>query len=62
MKTKVIAEFTKWNGEKEEHEIEREWIDDIVFAVEAQMFVSIKDKFSIQGGNFSHVDIYEVVA
>ncbi len=56
---RYIAELTKWNGEKETIKIKKEWIDDIVFAVQSQMYVNNKDtKLEIHGGNYSHVDIY----
>lgn len=58
---KYIAELKRWNGEKEEVEIKKEWINDIVFAVESQcLFVNNKEGFEINGSNYCHVDIYEV--
>jgi hypothetical protein len=57
----IIAELKTWNGKIIKEEIKREWIDLIVVAIENQMFVkSNKDKFSINGKDFKHVDIYEV--
>lgn len=58
---KIIAEFTRWDGEKETMEIERAWIDDIVTAVEAQ-YTIINNQLGIiiKGGTYCHVDIYEV--
>ena len=56
---RYIAELTKWNGEKEVIKIKKEWIDDIVTAVEAQIFIANnKQKFSIVGSDYYHVDIY----
>ena len=58
---KIIAEFTRWDGEKETREIERAWIDDIVTAVEAQYtIVNNQLGITIRGGTYCHVDIYEV--
>lgn len=59
--TKVFAELKKWDGEKEEIEIKREWIDDIVTAVQAQCMIANKQTgLCINGGQYYHVDIYEV--
>ena len=58
---RYIAELTKWNGEKETIKIKKEWIDDIVTAVKAQIFIANnKQKFSIVGSNYCHVDIYSL--
>lgn len=58
---RYIAELTKWNGEKETIKIKKEWIDDIVYAIKGQFYVAdIKEKFSIVGSNYCHVDIYKV--
>ena len=58
---KIIAEFTRWDGEKETREIERAWIDDIVTAVEAQYtIVNNQLGITIKGGTYCHMDIYEV--
>lgn len=58
---RYIAELTKWNGEKETIKIKKKWIDDIVTAVKAQIFiVNNKQKFSIVGSNYCHVDIYSI--
>lgn len=58
---KIIAEFTRWDGEKETMEIERAWIDDIVTAVEAQYtIINNQLGITIKGGAYCHVDIYEV--
>lgn len=57
---RYIAELTKWNGEIEEIEIEKEWIDDIVAAVQSQIFIANnKEKFSLNGRNYRLVNIYE---
>lgn len=59
---KYIAELIRWDGEEEKVEIKKEWINDIVFAVEAQcFFANNKEKFVIEGSKYAHVDIYEVV-
>lgn len=58
---KVIAEFTKWNGEKQKIEIKRDWAEGIAYAVEGQFFFADKvDGFSINGSDFAKVDIYEI--
>ncbi len=58
---KVIAEFTKWNGEKIQHEIQRDWIESIVDAVIGQFtFIDNVSGFGIKGSDFAHVDVYEV--
>lgn len=57
----IIAELTKWNGEKVKQEIKREWIQDIVDAVVGQFtFVDKKSGFGINGGQFAHINVYEV--
>lgn len=57
----IIAEFTRWDGEKEIREIERAWIDDIVAAVQAQYtIVNNELGITIRGGTYCHVEIYEV--
>lgn len=58
---KVVAELTKWDGTKETLEIQREWIDDIVAAIEAQFTIVNKPLgLYIKGSDYFHVDIYEV--
>lgn len=58
-----IAVFTLWDGSKEEREIKREWAESIAFAVKGQFFMQDKKLgFSINGANYSNVDIYEVGA
>lgn len=58
---KIIAELTKWDGEKIEQEIKREWIDDFVDAVAGQYtIINNKDSYGIVGNNFKHINIYEV--
>ncbi len=60
-KKKVIAELIRWDGTKEVREIERAWIDDIVTAVQAQYtIINNTLGISIKGGDYCHVDIYEV--
>jgi len=60
-KVKVIAEFIKWNGEKVQFEVKREWAQDIADAVIGQFtFIDNKSGFAIRGSDFAHVDIYEV--
>lgn len=61
MEKKYIAEFTTWEGRKVQYEIKREWAEDIAAAVQGQyMFADNKNGFAINGGDFSHVDIFEV--
>lgn len=58
-----IAVFTLWDGSKEEREIKREWAESIAFAVKGQFFMQDKKLgFSINGANYSNVEIYEVGA
>ena len=57
---KYFAKLTKWNGEVIEQEIKKEWIDDLVCAVQGQY--SFFDKvrgFGIKGGDYIHIDVYE---
>lgn len=57
---KYYAILTKWNGEKEGFEIQKEWIDDIVSAVEGQFFISNKENgITINGCDYANVKIYE---
>lgn len=54
-----IAHLFAWDGREQEIEIEPEWIDDIVSAVQGQYtFINNEKKFGIHGGNYKHVDIY----
>ena len=46
---RYIAELTKWNGEKETIKIKKEWIDDIVTAVKAQIFIVYNKNRSMYG-------------
>ena len=40
---------------------QNQWIDDIVTAVKAQIFIANnKQKFSIVGSDYCHVDIYSI--
>ena len=56
---KIIAELIKWNGEKEEKEIKREWAADMAFAVEGQFFVqNKKNGLSFNGGDSAHILVY----
>lgn len=58
---RYIAELTKWNGEKETIKIKKEWINDIVDAIEGQFYFQDNDKnFAIVGMNYCHVDIYSL--
>lgn len=58
---KYIAKFKYWNGDIEESEIQKDWINDIVFAIEAQMFIANKNTgLQIKGSSYSNVDIFEV--
>lgn len=60
-KTKCIAEFTTWTGEKVVKEIKKEWAQDIADAVRGQYFFIKNPKgFAINGADFCKVDIYEV--
>ena len=60
-KTKCIAEFTTWTGEKVEMEVKKEWAKDIADAVRGQFyFANNVEGFAINGGDFCKVDIYEV--
>lgn len=59
--TKIIAEFAKWDGNVIAQEIKREWIEDIVFAIEGQLTIANKLLgLYIKGSDYFHVDIYEV--
>jgi len=58
---KIIAELTQWDGKKKSYEIEREWIDDIVCAVQGQYtYINNKAGFTIKGSDFAHINVYEV--
>ena len=60
-KYKYIAELIKWTGETVVQEIQKDWIDDVTSAVVGQY--SFYDKvrgFGINGGEFRHVNVYEV--
>lgn len=58
---KCIARLVKWSGEVIYQEIKREWAESIAMAVEGQFtFADNKEKFTINGGDFCHVDVYEV--
>lgn len=46
-----------WNGSTEEVPVKREWIDDIVSAVEGQYLFS-GNGITINGSNIYKVDIY----
>lgn len=61
-RTKIIAKLIKWNGTIIRQEIKREWIDDIISAIQGQFtIVNNLQGFMIKGSDYSHVDIYEVV-
>lgn len=54
-----IAHLFAWDGREQEIEIEPEWIDGIVSAVQGQYsYFDNARKFGIHGGNYKHVDIY----
>lgn len=54
-----IAVLYYWNGSMEELPVKREWIDDIVGAVEGQYTVTDNEQgFCIKGQNIMKVDIY----
>ena len=54
-----IAHLFAWDGREQEIEIEPEWIDGIVSAVQGQYsYFDNERKFGIHGGNYKHVDIY----
>lgn len=55
----MIAVLYYWNGSKEEVQIKKEWIDDIVDAVEGQYYFC-GNGIAINGGDIFKVDIYEV--
>lgn len=60
MEKRYFAKLTAWNGEVIEQEIKKEWIDDLVCAVQGQYtFINKEKDFGINGGNFKHIDIYE---
>lgn len=57
----IVAKFIKWNDEEVVQMIEREWIDDIVAAVESQVFIAnIKGNFTINGKDFKKVEVFEI--
>ena len=57
----IIAELIKWNGEKVQQEIKREWIQDIVDAVVGQYtFVDRNSGFGVNGSQFAHINVYQV--
>ena len=57
----IVAELIKWNGEKVNQEIKREWIEDFVSAVRGQyFFANNKEGFAIRGGDFAHINVYEI--
>lgn len=59
--TKIIAELTKWDGTVVAQEIKREWIDDIVAAIQGQFTIANRQQgLVIKGSDYFHVDIYEV--
>lgn len=55
---KCYAVLTRWDGYEVMLEIKKEWADDIVCAVEAQILVRVGN-FAIAGDQFSKVDIVE---
>lgn len=57
----IVAKFIKWNNEEVVQMIERDWVDDIVAAVESQtLVVNVKEKFTIDGKQFRKVEVFEI--
>ena len=57
----IIAELKWWDNTIEKHVIQRNWIDDMVFAVESQMLVQNKETgLRINGAKYRHIDVYEI--
>lgn len=54
---KYKAVFKKWNGDEDIIYVEENLIEDIVFAVKAQMLVKSKNTI-INGQKYCKVDIY----
>lgn len=58
----IIAELKLWDNRIEKQVIQRDWIDDMVFAVESQMLVQNKETgLRINGAKYRHIDIYEII-
>ena len=58
---KCIAELIKWSGEVIVQEIKKDWVSDITSAVIGQYAFADKVRgFAINGGDYMHVNIYEV--
>lgn len=56
---KIVATFTTWMNSKVEYEIKKEYIQDIVDAVEGQYtYYNNVQGFGIKGGQFKWVDIW----
>lgn len=57
----IIAELKRWDNTIEKQIIQRNWIDDMVFAVESQMLVQNKETgLRINGAKYRHIDVYEI--
>lgn len=52
----MIARFLRYDGKGECHQIEPEWVSDIISAVKGQYFFA-RYEFSINGADYKHVDI-----
>ena len=55
---KYKAVFKRWNGDEDVIYVEKNLIEDIVFAVESQMKVKSKNTI-INGAKYCKVDVYE---
>ena len=57
----IIAELKRWDNTIEKQIIQRNWIDDMVFAIESQMVVQNKETgLRINGAKYRHIDVYEI--
>ena len=52
----MIARFLRYDGEYECHQVEPEWVSDIISSVKGQYFIA-RQEFSINGADYKHVDI-----
>lgn len=52
----MIARFLRYDGEYECHQVEPEWVSDIICSVKGQYFFA-RPEFSINGADYKHVDI-----
>ena len=61
MKIKILAVLKRWDGGEQIYSIKREWIDDIVSAVQGQYtYINNEAGFTIKGSDFAHINVYEV--